>query len=395
MSIELTSLILFAALFLVMALGVPFPFVTGGVAVVFTYLLWGSEALYLPAMQAFMTSTQITLLPLPLFILMASIMERSGVAEDLYSTLHEWFGSLRGGLAVGTVGLGTIFAAMAGGSMAGTMAMGLIALPAMIKRKYDSQLAIGAIQASGPLGVVIPPSNMMILFAWIGQMSLGQLFMAGIIPGLLMAAHYVVYILVRCYFRPDLGPPLPPEERLSWKEKFIALKGVILPLFIIAGVLGSIFFGFASPSEAGAVGVFGAIISSILYRKFSWTVICEAGQRTLMLTGMLLWLAVGAFSFVTLYYSLGADELIMNLVSGLEIGRWGVPIHHPGHPLHSGMCSGPEYDHYPFRTHRASRHQTTRLRPRMVCHPVCHYDGDFLYHTAHREKSVHHEGDRS
>ncbi len=323
MSIELTSLILFAALFLVMALGVPFPFVTGGVAVVFTYLLWGSEALYLPAMQAFMTSTQITLLPLPLFILMASIMERSGVAEDLYSTLHEWFGSLRGGLAVGTVGLGTIFAAMAGGSMAGTMAMGLIALPAMIKRKYDSQLAIGAIQASGPLGVVIPPSNMMILFAWIGQMSLGQLFMAGIIPGLLMAAHYVVYILVRCYFRPDLGPPLPPEERLSWKEKFIALKGVLLPLFIIAGVLGSSFFGFASPSEAGAVGVFGAIISSILYRKFSWTVICEAGQRTLMLTGMLLWLAVGAFSFVTLYYSLGADELIMNLVSGLEIGRWG------------------------------------------------------------------------
>ena len=141
MSIELTSLILFAALFLVMALGVPFPFVTGGVAVVFTYLLWGSEALYLPAMQAFMTSTQITLLPLPLFILMASIMERSGVAEDLYSTLHEWFGSLRGGLAVGTVGLGTIFAAMAGGSMAGTMAMGLIALPAMLKRKYDSQLA--------------------------------------------------------------------------------------------------------------------------------------------------------------------------------------------------------------------------------------------------------------
>ena len=115
MSIELTSLILFAALFLVMALGVPFAFVTGGVAVVFTYLLWGSQALYLPAMQAFMASTQITLLPLPLFILMANIMERSGVAEDLYSTLHGWFGSLRGGLAVGTVGLGTIFAAMAGG----------------------------------------------------------------------------------------------------------------------------------------------------------------------------------------------------------------------------------------------------------------------------------------
>ena len=323
MSVELTSLILFAALFLAMAFGVPFPFVTGGVAVVFTYLLWGSEALYLPAMQAFMTSTQITLLPLPLFILMANIMERSGVAEDLYSTLHEWFGSLRGGLAIGTIGLGTLFAAMAGGSMAGTLAMGLIALPAMSKRGYDSRLAIGAIQASGPLGVIIPPSNMMILFAWMGQMSLGQLFMAGIVPGLLMAAHYVIYILIRCHFRPDLAPPLPPEERLGWREKFIALKGVVLPLLIIAGVLGSIFFGFASPSEAGAVGVFGAIVSSIIYRQFSWKVICEAAQRTLMLTGMLLWLAIGAFTFVTLYYSLGADELVMNLVSGLDMGRWG------------------------------------------------------------------------
>lgn len=323
MSIELTSLILFGALFLVMGLGVPFPFVMGGVAVVFTYLLWGTQALYLPAMQAFMASTQMTLLPLPLFILMANIMERAGVAEDLYSTLHEWFGPLRGGLAIGTVGLGTIFAAMAGGSMAGTLAMGLIALPAMLKRNYDKKLAIGAIQASGPLGVIIPPSNMMILLAWIGQMSLGQLFMAGILPGLIMAAQYVVYILVRCYFKPDLGPPLPPEERLSWREKFIALKGVILPLLIIFGVLGSIFFGFASPSEAAAVGVLGALVSSIIYRKFSWEVLRQAGERTLMLTGMLLWIVIGAFSFVTLYYSLGADDLIRNLVAGLTIGPWG------------------------------------------------------------------------
>lgn len=323
MSIELTSLILFGALFLVMGLGVPFPFVMGGVAVVFTYLLWGTQALYLPAMQAFMASTQMTLLPLPLFILMANIMERAGVAEDLYSTLHEWFGPLRGGLAIGTVGLGTIFAAMAGGSMAGTLAMGLIALPAMLKRGYDKKLAVGAIQAAGPLGVIIPPSNMMILLAWIGQMSLGQLFMAGILPGLIMAAQYVVYILVKCYFKPDLGPPLPPEERLSWRKKFIALKGVILPLLIIFGVLGSIFFGFASPSEAAAVGVLGALVSSIIYRKFSWEVLRQAGERTLMLTGMLLWIVIGAFSFVTLYYSLGADDLIRNLVAGLTIGPWG------------------------------------------------------------------------
>ncbi len=322
MSIELITLVLFGALFLVMALGLPVAFVLGGVAMVFTYFLWGPQSLFMAAIKPFGVATSTILVALPQFILMANIMERSGVAEDLYTTMHKWFGSLKGGLAIGTVGLGTVFAAMAGGSIAGTVVMGLIALPAMIKRKYDKELSVGAIQASGPLGVIIPPSNMMILYAWIAELPLGRLFMAGVVPGLVMATQYVIYILTRCKLQPHLGPALPPEERVNWRGKIVATKGIILPVFIILGVLGSIFAGIASPSEAASVGVLGAIVSAIIHRRISWKVLSEAGFRTVELTGMILWMVIGASAFSTLYHGVGAGDLVSNLIMGLEMNRW-------------------------------------------------------------------------
>ncbi len=324
MSIEVITIILFGSLFLVMALGLPVAFVMGGVAMALTYFLWGPQSLYMAAIKPFGVATSTILVSLPMFILMANILEKSGVAEDLYATMHKWFGSLKGGLAVGTVGLGTIFAAMAGGSMAGTVIMGLIALPAMLKRGYDKELSIGAIQASGPLGVIIPPSNMMILYAWIAQLSVGQLFIAGIIPGLIMAVQYVIYILVRAKIQPKLGPPLPPEERTNWRGKLVAAKGIVLPMLIIGGVLGSIFAGIASPSEAASVGVVGAIISAFIHRRFKWKMMAQAGFRTAGLAGMIVWMVIGASAFSTLYHGMGAGDLIRDLMIGLDVGRWGV-----------------------------------------------------------------------
>lgn len=322
MSIELVTLVLFGALILVMVTGLPVVFALGGVAMVFIYFLWGPKALYIAALKPFDAATSVVLIALPQFILMANILERSGVAEDLYSTMHKWFGPVKGGLAIGTIAMGTIFAAMSGGSMAGTVVMGLIALPAMLKRGYDKELSFGAIQGSGPLGTIIPPSNIMILYGWIAQQPVGRLFMAGVIPGLIMAVQYVIYILVRCQLQPHLGPVLHPEERTHWRGKFVALRGVILPLFIIAGVLGSIFTGVASPSEAASVGVLGATVSAIIYRRFSWKVVKEAGYMTVELFGMILWLVIGASCFSTLYHGIGADELARNIISGLEMSRW-------------------------------------------------------------------------
>ena len=326
MSIEMITVLLFGALILFLALGLPLAFVMGGVGVVGSYFLWGDKGLFLLVSQTYGAMGKFTLLAIPLFIFMAMILERAGVADDLYTLMHRWMGPLRGGLAIGTVIICTIFAAMSGISGAATVSMGVIALPAMLKRNYDKTIAMGCISGGGALGILIPPSVPMILYATLTGESIGGLFAGGVMPGLLLAALFILYIGIRCYFQPSLGPALPVEERVSWREKIISLKAVSLPVLIIVMVLGSIYAGVCTATEAAALGCLGSIFSAVVYRKLNWTLIKETCYRTAALTAMIIWILIGAYCFTSVYTGTGAHELMEHILLSIPGGKWAILI---------------------------------------------------------------------
>jgi len=215
---------------------------------------------------------------------------------------------------------------MSGVSAAATVSLGLIALPSMLERKYNKVMVTGAIQAGGALGILIPPSVTMIVFAVFAEVSVGRLFMAGVLPGLFTAAIFIVYILVRCGLRPSLGPPLPVDERASWREKVVSLRQIGLPVLIVLGVLGSIYLGIATPTEAASVGVLGVIISAAVYRRLNWTMLKEAGFDSLRLTVMIMWISFGAYCYSAIYTALGATKVVEQVLSLMPGGAWGVII---------------------------------------------------------------------
>ncbi len=326
MSIELLSLLFFGALLVFLVLGLPLTFVLGGVSMIFIYFTWGPEAFYMVAAQTWGAMNKFTLVAIPLFIFMAMILERSGVAKGLYEMMYLWFGPVAGGLAIGTVVICAIFSAMCGISGAAVVSMGSIALPSMLQRKYDKELALGCINSGGGWGILIPPSVIMILYALISGESVGRLFAGGVFPGLMLLVLVSSYIAIRCYFQPHLGPALPREERGDWKRKITALKAVILPIVIVFMVLGSIIGGVTTPTEAAAMGVLGAIISALFYRQFNWSMMMEAAMRTLRLTGMIMWILFGAYCFSAAYHGMGAHQLIENMMQHIPGGPWGTII---------------------------------------------------------------------
>jgi len=326
MSIELLTALFFLSLLIFLAMGLPLSFVLGGVSVIFLYFTWGPESFYMVASQTWGAMNKFTLVAVPLFILMAMILERSGVAKDLYEMMYLWFGRVGGGLAIGTVVICAIFSAMCGISGAAVVSMGTIALPSMLERNYDKELALGCINSGGGWGILIPPSVIMILYALITGESVGRLFAGGVFPGLLLLVLVSSYIAIRCYFQPHLGPALPIEERGDWKRKLAALKAVILPIIIVLMVLGSIIGGITTPTEAAAMGVLGALISALVYRQFSWIMVREAALRTLRLTGMIMWILFGAYCFSAAYHGMGANQLIENMMQHIPGGRWGTII---------------------------------------------------------------------
>lgn len=326
MSIELLSLLFFGALLVFLLLGLPLAFVLGGVSMIFLYFTWGPEAYYMVAAQTWGAMNKFTLVAIPLFIFMAMILERSDVARDLYQMMYLWFGRVAGGLAIGTVVICAIFSAMCGISGAAVVSMGTIALPSMLSRNYDRELALGCINSGGGWGILIPPSVIMILYALITGESVGALFAGGVLPGLLLLVLVSLYILIRCYFQPHLGPPLPAEDRVGWREKFVALRAVFLPILIVAMVLGSIVLGITTPTEAAAMGVAGALISALVYRQLTWLLIREAALRTLRLTGMIMWILFGAYCFTAAYHGMGAHHLMESFMRYIPGGAWGSMI---------------------------------------------------------------------
>ncbi|HBW35771.1 TRAP transporter large permease subunit [Desulfosporosinus sp. BICA1-9] len=322
MSVGFVSLLLFALLIVLLISGLPLAFIMGGLATIFSYFLLGPRSLAAIAGNAYGVMENFVIIAIPLFIFMGVILQRSGIAEDAYELMYKWLGGVRGGLAIGTVVVCTIFAALTGTSAAATISMGVIALPAMLKRGYNKHLAIGCICAGGTLGVLIPPSVLMIIYGVFGSESVGRLFAGGVVAGLVMSFLFMAYIAIKAFLQPQLAPAIPLEEKVSMREKLVALRGLILPLLLVFGVLGSIFLGVATPTEAAAIGSLGSVLCAAINHKLTWSVIKETCYQTLQLSGMVVWIILGSAAFTSLYASTGAIQLVQESIALLPLSPY-------------------------------------------------------------------------
>lgn len=315
-------LLMFGGLTLFMLTGLPIAFVLGGLSLLFTVTLWETNAVIVLILQIFDTMKSEALLAIPLFILMACILQRSGVIEDLYKAMALWFGRVRGGLAIGTVIICVVMAAMTGVVGAAVTAMGILALPEMLRRGYKPELALGTICASGTLGILIPPSVLTIVYAVTAQISIGQMLIAGIVPGLLLASLYILYIVVIGWLRPEWVPLEKGFVAAPWSDKLRALKSLLYPSLLILMILGSIFFGVATPTESAAVGVAGAMIPAAIKRRLNMGMLKVCGVDTLKATSMILWITLGAKAYVAIFTGLGGADTLLQFIKGLDVDRW-------------------------------------------------------------------------
>lgn len=322
MDVGFVTAIMFGSMLLLLATGFPIGFTLFGLGAIFTLLLWGPQSLPMLASALLSQSTTVVLLAIPMFLFMGYVLERSGLAEELFTTIYHWMGGIPGGLAIGTVIICTIFAAMSGISGTACVSMGLIALPAMLKRKYDQGLAVGCIAGGAGLGVLIPPSVIMVVYGQLAGESVGKLFMSGILPGLMISGVFQIYIAVRALLNPKLAPPLPREERAGWGVKVSSLIHLSIPIGLVILVLGAIFTGAATPTEASAVGALGSIGCAAIYRKLNWQIVKEASYGTLRVSAMIMWITVGAYAFSSVYQAMGAVNLITEIVKALPVDRY-------------------------------------------------------------------------
>ena len=314
----LPVLTLVGGLLLGLITGFPMAFTLSSSAIVTAFFFFGAQTLPFVATNVFGMMSSMVLIAMPLFILMACILEKSGVAEDLYAFMYQALGPVRGGLSMGTVLICAIIAAMSGVSTTAVVTMGIVALPIMLKQGYHKSIAIGPILAGGALGLLIPPSISLVVYGMVARVSIGKLFAGGIVPGFILVGGFLVYIGIRCFLRPSYGPALPKEERVPLKELFILSKGLILPIGVVAAVLGTIFSGAASPTEAAAVGVAGALFSALVNRRLNWAMLSDAAVRTMGITGMIMWILFGAACFTSIFFRTGGQAFIADFVLGLE-----------------------------------------------------------------------------
>lgn len=323
---------MFLALTILLMLGFPVTFTLLGTAMAFGLIYAGMDAGWEPGwiegfdffnllpLRIWGVMKNVVLIAVPLFIFMGVTLEKSGLAEELLDTMGMLFGSMRGGLAISVVVVGALLGASTGIVGATVVTMGLLAVPTMLRRNYQIELAAGTVAASGTLGQIIPPSIVLVLLATIVQVPVGDLFIAAVFPGFLLVLLYVVYILILVRFRPDVAPPIPPEERAAMGKRAFymrVLKALVPPLFLMLSVLGSIFAGVASPTEAAAVGSVGAVLLAVLNRKFSMKILRQVMTATTKLTCMVFIILVGAAAFGLAFRELEGDELVRGFLLGI------------------------------------------------------------------------------
>lgn len=323
-SIGWLTVFMFSSLAVLLMAGLPLAFVTGGLGCIFLFVFGDLQALNILPSRIFPFMTDYQLSAIPLFIFMAAMLERAGLIEELFDVVYKMLGGLKGGLASATIIASTILAAMVGVIGAAEVTMGILALPAMLKRKYDPKLACGSILAGGTLGILIPPSILAIIFAVVAQQSVGELFIGAVIPGLLLSGLYILYVTGRSYLNPAMGPALPVEERVNLRQKLVLLKGIIAPLMLISLVLGVIFTGIATPVEAAGIGTFGAIFVAAMHRRLSWAGTREAAITTLKASAMVLWIIFGASIFVGFYILQGGQQFVSDTLVGTGLGSYGI-----------------------------------------------------------------------
>jgi tripartite ATP-independent transporter DctM subunit len=326
LSPELLTVLMFAGLLIGLFMGHPLAFVLGGLAVIFGYIGWGPSVFYVFMNRIWGTMDNYVLLAIPLFIFMAQFLDRSGVAEELFNALRFVMGQTRGGIGLAVVAVSTVFAACTGIIGASVVTMGLLALPMMRKYGYDEELSYGAICAGGSLGILIPPSIMLVVMASQATLSVGKLFAGAIIPGLILAGLYMAYIGIRCVLNPELGPPISKEERATVTNMQLfkmVMKSLVPPAILVLGVLGSIFFGIATPTEAAGVGAFLAFLMVVGYGKFTWKGLYEAVVQTAKTNAMVIIILCGATCFTGVFLGVGGGDVVTDFVNGLGLGKWG------------------------------------------------------------------------
>lgn len=315
MSYELIALLIFGSMMAMLLTGQRIFGAIGGVATVFALLLWGEGAEGMPFHASLVLLNWYPLLTLPLFIYMGYMFSESGIASDLYRMFHVWMGPINGGLAVGTIGLMTAVAAMNGLSVAGMAIGASLALPEMLKRKYDKVMISGVIQAGSSLGIMIPPSVVLVLYGMIARQPVGHLWMAGVLPGFLLASLFLLYIVIRCKLQPHLGPALPLEERqeITWGEKFRLLRAGIIPLVIIFSMTGLFLMGITSLVECSAAGAAATTLAALVKGRLSRRVVDETLRNTLSVSCMFMWVILAALCFSAVFDGLGAVHALESL----------------------------------------------------------------------------------
>jgi len=322
---ELVTAIMFGAAIVGILLGYPLVFTLGGIAMFVGLATLGPGVFTMFRLRIWGMMTNYTFLAVPLFVYMGLMVEKSGAAERLYGGLHLSFGGFRGGLAMSTVLMGTILAACVGVIAASVIMIGLIAVPSMLQRGYSKELTCGSVCAGGTLGILIPPSLMLVIYGPMANLSVGKLFMGAFGPGLLLSALYMSYIAIRAWLRPHEAPPMSAEERAvpTLKKLRLLVTGTIPPLFLMLSVLGAIFFGIAAPTEAAALGAIAATLLAVAYRQFNWGTLRYAMLQTVRITSMALFIGWGAQMFVGVFLRLGGGDVITNLMLSAPFGHWG------------------------------------------------------------------------
>ena len=322
---ETVAVLMLGGVFVLVLTGYPIAFVIGSVAFFVGLTEFGpTTTFHILYSRFYDLSLNYPYLAVPLFTFMGVVLQHSGITKELYQSLYEALGRLKGGLLLVTIIFGTILAACLGVIAASVTILSLIALGPMIQRGYDKSLAAGTIVATGTLGILIPPSIMLVVYGPQAGISIGQMFMGAVFPGLLLSALYIVYVVVRCSLTPELGPSIPAEQMTPFTPAKLLglLKSLVPPVALMAAVLGTIFAGIAPPTEAAAVGCFAAILLAVFYRKFSWELIRHASIETLRVSSFVVMIAAMCYAFVGIFMNAGSGDVVARMIMAVPGGRW-------------------------------------------------------------------------
>lgn len=318
LGIEAGTYLLLGGIFALLLTGLPLAFVTGLMALAFTFGWFGPNALPLVTSRVYGFITEYSLVAVPMFVFMASLLDRSGIARDLFAAMRVIAGRLPGGVALQTLAVAVLMAAMSGIIGGEIVLLGLLALPQMLRLGYDRNIAIGVVCAGGSLGTMIPPSIVLIIYGLIASVSIADLFAAAVTPGLILAGSYAAYVMVKCLRDPSLGPPVPESEMLPPRERLAAMTGLFWPAVIATVVLGTVYLGIASVTEAAAMGVAAVIVAILARREFSLSLMQRSVLQTIDTCGMIIWIGIGAAILVGVYNLMGGNRFVSGAILGLD-----------------------------------------------------------------------------